>query len=258
MAHGSSSWLPRALDQDASIEIFKATNDRGMNKWDTADIDSKCISEEAIGKALKKHRTLREKTWHYDQCCIFVLGQPNIFTRNASPELQSSRLSLHRLGTNCVDLYQIHCFDPYRQIEEMMQALRDLLCHAKSSRVCNSRHQRIARPSLSACRIITISAPVKRSEKRNQKILQRTCCRAHPWSPKFSSKLANPFGEKSPTRAQSSSLVGNEIISRVERAAKQNGWKMSQVALFWLLGKGTVLTVRSNPLPSLVGACDLR
>jgi aryl-alcohol dehydrogenase-like predicted oxidoreductase len=98
MSFGSSQWLSWVLDEDASIEILKAAYDRGMNTWDTADMYSNGISEEVIGKALKKHNIPREKLVIMTKCCLHVADQPDIFTPPLQQEMSQTKDYVNRGG----------------------------------------------------------------------------------------------------------------------------------------------------------------
>src|ERR1700733_4879108 len=61
MCLGSSKWIPYVLDEVESLDLLKAAYDQGVNTWDTADMYSNGISEEVIGKAIRKFNIPREK-----------------------------------------------------------------------------------------------------------------------------------------------------------------------------------------------------
>lgn len=98
MSFGSSEWLPWVLDEDASIDILKAAYDRGMNTWDTADMYSNGISEEVIGKALKKHSIPRGELVIMTKCCLHVADQPDIFTPPLHREMTQMKEYVNRGG----------------------------------------------------------------------------------------------------------------------------------------------------------------
>ena len=86
-----------------------------------------------------------------------------------------------------------------------------------------------------------------------------------PYSPMFGGKLARPLGYKESIRSNTPSPVGDglteadqTIIQRVEKLAKDKGWKMSHVALSWLRSKGAVPIVGFNTPEKIDDACELR
>jgi aryl-alcohol dehydrogenase-like predicted oxidoreductase len=183
--------------------------------------------------------------------------------------------SLQRLGTDYIDLYQIHRFDPCTPIEETMRALHDLVVSGKVRYIGASSMwaTEFARMQSAAekngwTKFISMQNHYNLCYREEEPEMIRYCNETGvgliPWSPNYGGKLAKPLGDRSSTRAQASSPVGSgltkadeEIISRVERVAEQKGWKMSQVALSWLRSKGTVPTVGLDSLPRLEEACDL-
>lgn len=72
MSLGSSKWAPWVIDEEPSIEILKAAYDRGVNTWDTADMYSHGISEEIMGKAIRKHNIPRRKLVIMTKCYMYV------------------------------------------------------------------------------------------------------------------------------------------------------------------------------------------
>jgi aryl-alcohol dehydrogenase-like predicted oxidoreductase len=115
-------------DHDDSIRIIHRALDAGINFVDTADVYSDGESEEIVGKALKGRRddvVLATKVWG-------PMGEdPNrrgISRRWIIAEVESS---LRRLGTDWIDLYQIHRPDPHTDIDETLAALTDLVQHGK-------------------------------------------------------------------------------------------------------------------------------
>ena len=115
-------------DHDDSIRIIHAALDAGINFVDTADVYSAGESEEIVGKALKGRRddvVLATKFWG-------AMGddpnQRGVSRRWIMSEVENS---LRRLGTDWIDLYQIHRPDPDTDIDETLGALSDLVAQGK-------------------------------------------------------------------------------------------------------------------------------
>jgi aryl-alcohol dehydrogenase-like predicted oxidoreductase len=115
-------------DHDDSIRIIHRALDAGINFVDTADVYSAGESEEIVGKALKGRRddvVLATKFWG-------PMGEdPNqrgVSRRWIITEVENS---LRRLGTDWIDLYQMHRPDPAVDIEETLGALTDLVGQGK-------------------------------------------------------------------------------------------------------------------------------
>src|SRR4051794_14043403 len=115
-------------DHDDSVRIIHRALDAGINFVDTADIYSAGESEEIVGKALKGRRD--------DVVVATKLGVPmseNLNHRGASRRwiVEEVENSLRRLGTDWIDLYQLHRPDPHTDIEETLAALTDLVQQGK-------------------------------------------------------------------------------------------------------------------------------
>ncbi|PNP56784.1 hypothetical protein THARTR1_03480 [Trichoderma harzianum] len=294
MSLGSSKWMPWVLDEDESIEILKAAYDRGLNTWDTADLYSNGISEEVIGKALKKHNIPREKVVIMTKCFTAIAEQPDIFTGPWQQQMSQMKdyvnqsglsrnaifravdASLQRLGTDYIDLFMIHRFDPSTPIEETMRALHDLVASGKIRYIGASsmwatqfaRLQSVAEKN-GWTKFVSMQNYYNLCYREEEREMNRYCNETGvgimPWSPNFGGKLAKPLGDAASVRAQMPSPTGNnltkadeEIIQRVEELASKKEWKMSQVALAWLRSKGAVPVVGLNSLLRLEEACDLR
>ena len=113
------------LDQDKTTEMIKYALDNGVNFLDTANCYARGSSEEFVGKALKDIGVKREDV---------VLASKVYFNEG---KLQAQAIAreiegtLKRIGTDYLDLYQIHRFDYETPIEETMTALDKLVKEGK-------------------------------------------------------------------------------------------------------------------------------
>ena len=87
MTLGSSKWIPYALEEEESLEILKAAYDRGVNTWDTADMYSNGVSEELIGKAIRKFNIPREKVVIMTKSCFPVAKEPGVHAAMFYPQV---------------------------------------------------------------------------------------------------------------------------------------------------------------------------
>lgn len=78
MTLGTSKWEKYVLEEEPSLEILKAAYDRGITSWDTANAYSNGISEEVIGKAIKKFNIPRDKLVIMTKCWAYVSEEPGI------------------------------------------------------------------------------------------------------------------------------------------------------------------------------------
>ena len=121
-------------DHDDSVRVIHRALDSGINFIDTADVYSRGESEEIVAKALKDHRdrvVLATKVHG-------VMGEdPNFQGNSRRWIIQECENSLRRLGTDWIDLYQIHRPDPSCDVDETLSALSDLV-HAGKVRYIGS------------------------------------------------------------------------------------------------------------------------
>ncbi len=122
MTYGTSQWRDWVLDEEESRPFFRRAIDAGINFFDTANAYSAGVSEEVTGRALRDYARREE----------IVLATKVYFPYNDKPNqgglsrlhiLRAVEDSLRRLGTDYIDLYQIHRWDYTTPIEETLEAL---------------------------------------------------------------------------------------------------------------------------------------
>jgi aryl-alcohol dehydrogenase-like predicted oxidoreductase len=167
MSFGSKDWQPWVEDNEEKgdlkqpflvrganclilpvFELLHAAYSNGLNTWDTANVYSAGVSEQLIGKAIKKHNIPRHKLVILTKC-FGVVGESPLENHIRFPEMKGSKdyvnqgglsraaifnavnASLARLQTDYIDLLQIHRFDGTVPVEETMKALHDLVQNGK-------------------------------------------------------------------------------------------------------------------------------
>jgi aryl-alcohol dehydrogenase-like predicted oxidoreductase len=149
MSIGHKDWQNWVEDDESKVTaLLKAAYDSGLNTWDTANVYSNGVSEELIGKALKKLSIPRQKIIILTKCFGTVGEEPGI-SHIRYPALKQTKdyvnqgglsraaifnavdASLRRLQTDYIDLLQIHRFDNTVPIEETMKALHDVVQSGK-------------------------------------------------------------------------------------------------------------------------------
>jgi aryl-alcohol dehydrogenase-like predicted oxidoreductase len=131
MSYGTPAWRGWVLTEEASRPFFRRALELGINFFDTADMYSAGVSEEVTGRALKELARRDE---------VVIATKVNYPTGTTPNERGLSRKhilaaidgSLKRLGVDCVDLYQIHRWDPETPIEETLEALHDVVKAGKA------------------------------------------------------------------------------------------------------------------------------
>jgi len=256
MTYGSSKWRDWVLDEDQARPFVKRALDAGINFFDTADMYSNGASEEVLGRAIRDFARREEVV--IATKVYFPMGPgPNQRGLSRVHILRSIEGSLRRLGTDYVDLYQIHRYDPETPLEETLEALHDVVKSGKARYIGASSMYawQFARALYLAdihgwTRFISMQNHynlVYREEEREMMPL----CRAEgigviPWSPLARGFLSGnrarqEWGET--TRARTDDFAHRmyyqetdfEIVERVIELARRLGVAPAQVALAWLL-----------------------
>jgi aryl-alcohol dehydrogenase (NADP+) len=130
MTYGTPEWRPWVLDEAASRPFIARALEHGINFFDTADMYSRGVSEQVLGRALKDHT--RDELVIATKAFYAVADGPNNAGLSRKHLLSAIDASLTRLGTDYVDLYQIHRFDYGTPIEETLEALHDIVRSGKA------------------------------------------------------------------------------------------------------------------------------
>ncbi len=115
------------LDQPAADRLVACALDAGVNFIDTADAYSEGLSEEITGRAIANSGRQRSDVVLATKVFGVVGSGPNDRGASRGHIMDGVKASLRRLGTDYIDLYQIHAFDPLTPIEETVRALDDLV-----------------------------------------------------------------------------------------------------------------------------------
>ena len=267
MTYGTPKWREWVLDETASRPFFKQALDLGINFFDTADMYSLGASEEVTGRALKEMAKR-------DQVVIATkvynpMGKgPNDRGLSRKHIIEAIDASLKRLGTDYVDLYQIHRFDYETPIEETIEALSDVVKAGKALYIgASSMHAWQFMKMLGLQRANNLAAFVSmqphynlvyREEEREMiPLCQTEGVGVIPWSPLARGFLTgsrkagdNPKKTGAPANAETSRAGSDEfahmlyyrdqdfeIVERVAAVAKKHGKPMAQIALAWVLAK---------------------
>src|SRR5829696_9195894 len=130
MTYGTPKWRPWVLDEHASRPLIRTAIERGINFFDTADMYSLGASEEVTGRALRDFAS-RDKVVIATKVFYPMSDEPNDRGLSRKHLLSAVDNSLRRLGTDYIDLYQIHRWDPATPIEETLTALHDIVRSGK-------------------------------------------------------------------------------------------------------------------------------
>ncbi|MBV8810594.1 MAG: aldo/keto reductase [Acidobacteriaceae bacterium] len=131
MTYGTDKWRDWVLNEDQSRPFIKRAIEAGINFFDTANMYSDGVSEEVLGRAL---RDFANRDQVVIATKVFNPMRPDPNGRGLSRKAILTEIdhSLRRLGTDYVDLYQIHRWDYSAPIEETMEALHDVVKAGKA------------------------------------------------------------------------------------------------------------------------------
>jgi aryl-alcohol dehydrogenase (NADP+) len=132
MTYGSKQWRPWVLDEEESRPFLRRALELGINFIDTADMYSLGVSEEIVGRAIRDFGPGRDRVVIATKVFNPMGDDPNQCGLSRKHILHSIDDSLRRLGTDYVDLYQIHRFDYATPIEETLAALDDIVRAGKA------------------------------------------------------------------------------------------------------------------------------
>jgi len=257
MTYGSKRWRPWVLEEEEGRPFIRRALELGINFFDTADMYSLGVSEEILGRALRDFGPSRDKVVIGTKVFNAMGDAPNDRGLSRKHIMHSIDDSLRRLGTEYVDLYQIHRFDYETPIEETLHALHDIVRAGKALYIGASSMYawQFAKMLYTADRLgLTRFATMQnhynlvyREEEREMIPL----CRDEgigliPWSPLARGFLAGnrrkeDFGDtvRAKTDDYGHKLYYKEsdfqVVQRVSEIARQRGIPNAQVALAWVL-----------------------
>ena len=131
MGVGSSAWKPWVLDEADSVALLKRCLDLGITFFDMADWYSTGISEEIVGRTLLS-MVPRESLVLTTKARYAMSGDPNDQGLSRKHLLSAMDNSLRRIGTDYVDVFMVHSFDPATPLEETMATLHDIVRAGKA------------------------------------------------------------------------------------------------------------------------------
>jgi aryl-alcohol dehydrogenase-like predicted oxidoreductase len=262
MTYGNPKWRDWVLGDEASRPFIKRALEGGINFFDTADMYSHGVSEEVVGRALKDFAAKREDYVLATKVFFPLDGRHGGLSRKHI--LHAIDDSLRRLGTDYVDLYQIHRFDHATPIEETIEALHDVVKSGKARYIgASSMHAwQFAKYLATADRMGMTKFVsmqnfynlVYREEEREMLPLCRDAgIGVIPWSPLargFLGRSAAHALDKESTRAKSDNVLDMkfgdadlETLRRVEETGRKRNASNAQIATAWLLAKGVTAPI---------------
>ena len=266
------------LDEDAAAGFFRQAVELGVTFWDTANVYQGGTSGEFVGRAINRF-SRREDIVLATKVSGKMHDGPGGSGLSRKAILEQVDASLRRLGTDYIDVYYIHRFDPETPVEETMATL-DTLVRAGKVRYLGASSMwawQFAKLQHAAMRggWTAFSAMqdqynvLKREEERDMiPMCLDQGVGLTPYSPLAKGRAARRWGEKT-ARSSSDNVarafdrdVDQPVVDAVQRVAEARGVPMAQVALAWVLSKPVVAcpivgATKPNHLADATAALEL-
>ena len=250
---GTHKW---SLPEEASRPYFQAALEAGINFFDTANGYSAGTSEEITGRALRD-MAKRDEVVIATKCFLSWSDKPNTGGLSRKAIFQAAEDSLRRLGTDYIDLYQIHRWDYQTPIEETLEALNDLVRAGKVRYLgASSMHAWQFMKALGIqrregwARFISMQPQVNLIYREEEREMIPLCIDQGvgviPWSPLARGKITRDWDDA--TFRSGNDIYGmgmyaqiaaqdRKISGALGAVAAARGVSRAEVALAWLLAK---------------------
>jgi aryl-alcohol dehydrogenase-like predicted oxidoreductase len=247
---------PWTLDEEKSRPLIRKALDLGINFFDTANVYSDGTSEEIVGRALKEF-VRREDVVLATKVNSRMRPGPNVAGLSRKAIFAEIDNSLKRLGTDFVDLYQIHRWDPTVRIEETMEALHDVVKAGKARYIgaSNTYAWQFAKAIYTSrmngwTEFVSMQDHINLLNREEEREMLPFCVdqgiAVMPWSPLARGRLTRAWAESSErleTDEFGKTLYNDfpdsdrQIVEAVGKVAAARGVPRAQIAMAWLLQK---------------------
>jgi aryl-alcohol dehydrogenase-like predicted oxidoreductase len=247
---------PWTMPEEASRPLIKQALELGVNVLDTANSYSDGTSEEIVGRAVKDFAR-RDEVVIATKLCLPMRDEPNGKGLSRKAVFTEIDNSLRRLGTDYVDIYQIHRWDYDTPIEETLEALNDLVRAGKVRYIgASSMHAWQFTKAIYTSRLhgwsefASMQDHLNLLHREEEREMLPLCIdqgiAVVPWSPMARGRLTRDWddvSERTKTDAFGSTLYSQavdadkKIVAEVARIAKARGVPRAQVALAWVAQK---------------------
>jgi aryl-alcohol dehydrogenase-like predicted oxidoreductase len=275
---GAHAW---SLSEEDSRPFIRKAVELGINFFDTANVYSAGSSEEIVGRALKEFAK-RDEIVLATKVFNRMHAGPNGAGLSRKAILSEIDKSLKRLGTDYVDLYQIHRFDKHTPIEETLDALNDVVRAGKARYIGASSMYAWQFGKMLAtsekhgwARFVTMQNYLNLLYREEEREMLPLCLAEGiglmPWSPLARGRLTRPWGtatSRSETDQFGGTLYANteeadrRVVEAVGQVAEKRGVPRAQVALAWVLQKPMTTPIvgatKPQHLDDAVAALELR
>jgi aryl-alcohol dehydrogenase-like predicted oxidoreductase len=277
---GSQAW---SLNEEESQPFFRQALELGINFFDTANVYAQGSSEEFLGRFLKAHAR-REDVVIATKVNGVMRDGPNGGGLSRKEILFELDESLRRLGTDYVDLYQIHRWDDNTPIEETLEALHDVVKAGKVRYIGASSMwawqfcKALYLADLHGwTRFVTMQNHYNLLYREEEREMMRLCVAEGigvlPWSPLARGRLTRAWQEGSTKRSESDKFarhiytaadeMDRKVVDRLGEVAERKGISRARLALAWLLSKPGVTApivgaTKLNHLEDAVAALEVK
>ncbi|MEK3884299.1 aldo/keto reductase [Paenibacillus sp. PL2-23] len=253
---GNAPW---SLNEEQSRPIIKRALELGINFFSTANMYSDGTSEEIVGQALKDFAR-RDEVVIATKVFVPMRQGPNAMGLSRKAIMTEIDKSLSRLGTDYIDLYQIHRWDPHTPVEETMEALHDLVKAGKIRYIGASsmlawqfaKAQHVA-VSNGWTRFVSMENRLNLLYREEEREMLPLCkdegVGVTPYLPLAAGRLTREWNEQT-LRSEKDHIakalfekteeVDRKIAGRVAEVAANRGVSRAEIALAWLLQKEEV------------------
>ena len=250
--------FPWAKDYDEAKPIFKKAVYSGINYFDTANVYQLGTSEEITGRLIKEFGLDRDEIVVATKVHFAMRGdRPNGAGSSRKNIMAEIDHSLKRLGLDYVDLYQIHRLDHETPMEEIMEALHDVVKSGKARYIGASvmfawefeRLNQIAERN-GWTKFVSMQNQYNLIYREEEREMMPLCMDRKiavvPWSPLAGGRCAHPWGTKthrnsiddvSPMVWGATDAQDKIVVDNLEKISKELGYTMAQVSLAWMLSK---------------------
>jgi aryl-alcohol dehydrogenase-like predicted oxidoreductase len=251
-SRGHPTW---ALGEEAARPLIRHAIEAGINFFDTANLYSQGTGEEVLGRALKEY-TQRESVVIATKVGVSMRVGPNAWGLSRKAILTEIDHSLRRLGTDYVDLYQIHRRDPRTPWEETLEALHDLVKMGKvrylgaSSMMAWEFSKAVHLQKANGwARFVSMQDNYNLLAREEEREMLPLCVsegvQTIVYSPLDRGRLARPWGEVSARSSaepyaakihnhEATAASDREIVEVLGGVAAERGVSRAQIALAWL------------------------
>lgn len=266
---------PWSLNEESSRPIIKKALELGINFFDTANVYSDGTSEEIVGRALKDYAN-RDEIVIATKVYFRMHEGSNGDGLSRKAIMSEIDNSLRRLGTDYVDLYQIHRWDYHTPIEETMEALHDVVKAGKARYIgASSMYAWQFQKALHVAekngwtRFVTMQNLCNLLYREEEREMLPLCKEEKigviPWSPLAKGRLTRDW-EVTTHRSDideigkkffpTSSGSDRKVVERVAEVAETRGVPRAQIALAWVLQKEPITSpiIGSTKMTHLDGA----